>query len=218
LSSKLPPPPDPFDLPYNVETWSTRKSIMRVHHCRFGATEFNPGAGDGRFHPLHDGAGNPVPTLYGASTFFGAVSETVFHNIPVTGPGKLIRQSVLMPLLCCTLRPARPLRLLQLRSYGLTKLGLTRAQLIESEADQYAVTRAWGAALYQRAPEVDGLIWTSRQDDAAAALVLFGTRVRREELVVTATPRPLYPPGQGWQDLLFAADAAGILVVVPEED
>lgn len=217
MSSKLPLPPDPFDLSYNLETWGVGKPIVRVHHCRFGATEFNPGEGGGRFHPLHDAAGDVVPTIYGANSFDGALSETVFHEVPAADPGKSIDQALLMPLLACTLRPARPLRLIQLRGYGLSKLGLTRAQLIDSAADQYAATRAWAAALYARAPEADGLIWMSRQHDASEAIVLFGTRVAREELIVAASPRPLYPPAPGWHEVLDAAEAANIRIVIDEE-
>jgi hypothetical protein len=217
LFSKLPVPPDPFDLSPNLETWDPQKPIIRVHHCRFGATEFNPGEGSGRFHPLRDAADNPVPTIYGSNSFDGALSETVFHRIPAAGPDKSIRQAALMPLLSCTLQPARPLRLIQLRGYGLSKLGLTRTQLIDNGPDQYEVTRAWGVALHHRVPEADGLIWMSRQHDASEAIVLFGTRVRRDELTITASPRPLYPPSPGWYDVLQAAEAADIRVVISEE-
>jgi RES domain len=217
LFSRLAPPPDPFDLSSNLEIWEAHKPIVRVHHCGFGATEFNPGVGSGRFHPLRDTAGHSVPTIYGSNSFEGALSETVFHGIPAAGPGKFFRQIALMPLLACTLQPARPLRLVQLRGYGLSKLGLTRAQIIDSDKDEYPVTRAWGAALYHRVPEADGLIWMSRQHDSSEAIVLFGTRIRRDELTVTATPRPLYPPSPGWQAVLQAAEAANIRVILAEE-
>lgn len=204
-------PPDPFDLECNFETWPAEKPIIRVHDSSFGATEFNPGKGDGRFHPLF-ARGTAVPTLYGSNTFDGAVSETLFRFVPVAGPNRSIAQWNLMPLVSCTLLPARPLRLVQLRGLGLRKLQLSRVEMIESRADQYPLTRAWAAAFHTAYPDADGLIWMSRQHDMSEAIVLFGTRVQRHELTVAAAPRSLYPPGDGWHDVLVAAEAAGITI------
>jgi hypothetical protein len=133
--------------------------------------------------------------------------------MPITGTEKIIRRSSLMPWVSCTLEPLRPLRLVQLRGFGLSKLGRTRAQIIENEADQYAATRAWAGALYTAVPEADGLIWMSRQHDSSEAVVLFGTRVQRHELAVAAPPQSLYPPSPGWHDVLAAAQAAGITII-----
>jgi hypothetical protein len=212
VSSRLPLPPEPFVLGYNVETWSADKPIIRVHHSAFGATEFNPGKGNGRFHPVADRTATAIPTIYGSNTFDGALSETVFHDVPVSGPGKSVGQSTLIPMLSSTLLPTRALTLIELRGFGLKKLGLMRSQMIDSEADQYPVTRAWAAALYEAASVADGLIWMSRQHDRSEAIVLFGTRVRRYELEVAAAPRSLYPPSPGWHDVLVAAEAADITI------
>jgi hypothetical protein len=212
VSSSLPSPPEPFALDCNVEVWDAEKPIIRVHHSAFGATEFNPGSGNGRFHPVVDRMATRIPTIYGSNTFDGALSETVFHDVPVSGSGKAVAQSSLRPMLSSTLRPTRPLRLVQLRGFGLKKLGVMRAQMIDSEADQYPVTRAWAAALYEAVNVADGLIWMSRQHDTSEAIVLFGTRVRRHELEVAAAPRSLYPPSPGWHDVLVAAEAANITI------
>lgn len=118
-----------------------------------------------------------------------------------------------MPMVSCTLLPRRPLRLIQLRDAGLEKLRVTRAEMIESGVDQYPVTRAWATALHAAVPDADGLIWPSRQHQASEAIVLFGTRVDRFELVVGAPPRSLYPPGDGWRDVVAAAQAAGIAIL-----
>lgn len=205
-------PPEPFDRLANLETWETGKAIIRVHHSAFGATEFNRGKGNGRFHPLIDRTGTAIATIYGSNTLDGALSETIFHDVPASGPGKAIEQSLLMPMLSCTLRPLRPLRLVQLRGFGLRKLGLTHMQMVESDADQYSATRAWAVALYNAFPVADGLIWMSRQHDSSEAIVLFGTRVQRNALEVMAAPRSLYPPSPGWLDVLAAAEAADITI------
>lgn len=215
MSSKLLPPPEPFELSWNTEEWDAGKPILRVHHSAYGATEFNPGRGAGRFHPLGDKRGDVVPTLYGSSTISGALSETVFQRVPHEAPVKSLPVSVLMPMVLSTLTPRRPLRLVQLRGFGLRKLGVTRLQMIESDIDQHPITRAWAAALYEHATDADGLIWMSRQHDSSEAMVLFGTRVARRDLEVAAAPRPLSPDSAGWQDVLAAAEAAGIIIVMP---
>ncbi len=155
-----------------------------------------------------------IPTIYGSNTFYGALSETVFHDVPVSGAGKVVAQSALMPMMGSTVRSKRPLRLIQLRGFGLKKCGLTRTQIVDSDADQYGVTREWAAAFHDAADAADGLIWMSRQHDSSEAIVLFGTRVRRDDLEVIAPPRSLFPPSSGWHDVLIAAEAAGITVTM----
>lgn len=201
MSSDLPPP--------NFEIWPSGKPIVRVHNVKFGATEFNPGFGEGRFHPLTDA----VPTLYGSNTLDGALSETVFHDVPISGVFKSIRQSKLVPMLATTISPLRDLTLIQLRGFGLKKLGVTRAQLIDSDADQYVATRQWASTLHH-ASTADGLIWMSRQHDTSEALVLFGDRVARTAFDVIDPPRSLHPPSPGWLEVLRAAESAGITIVM----
>lgn len=212
MSSRLPLPPEPFDLHCNVEVWDADKMILRVHHSAYGATEFNPGRGAGRFHPLTVRE-VPVPTIYASNTIAGALSETIFQKLPSTSTTKWIPRNDLMPLVMSTLRPKRSLRLVQLRGFGLRRLGITRLQLIESEADQYATTRAWAGALYESVPDADGLIWMSRQHDSSEAMVLFGTRVQRADLEIAAAPRAL--SGEAWNDVAAAAEAAGITIATP---
>lgn len=118
-----------------------------------------------------------------------------------------------MPLVACTLLPRRPLHLIQLRGAGLQKLGVSRAEMIESKSEEYPVTRAWATALYAAVPDADGLIWMSRQHSASEAVMLFGTRVDRFDFVVGAPSRSLFPGGDGWHDVVAAAEAAGIAIL-----
>src|SRR6185295_9678942 len=89
LSSSPPslhPPPTDRLLDPLIEVWEADHRWVRCHNVRFGASEFNPGLGGGRFHPFEGPDGGPVPTLYGASSVDGALSETVFHAVPLRGP------------------------------------------------------------------------------------------------------------------------------------
>jgi len=214
VSSDLHDPPPDLPQP-NLVLWRANRPIYRVHHVRYGPTEFNPGAGNGRFHPIRSRGTTPIPTIYGSSSIDGALSETVFHDVPVSGPAKRISQSVLIPLLLCTLVSKRNLRLIELKGHGLSKLRVTRLQLIDTDADRYATTRRWAEALYEREPAADGLIWMSRQHDASEAVVLFGSRVARGELQVIEAPRSLYPPSTGWLEVVRAAEEAGITIASP---
>ncbi len=64
------------------------RSLFRVYTSAYGATEFNPVSGHGRFHPFVDITGQSVSTLYGAMSVDGALSETVFHDIPMGVTGR----------------------------------------------------------------------------------------------------------------------------------
>jgi hypothetical protein len=193
-----------------MEIWPAETPLLRVHHSRFGATEFNPGIGSGgRFDPLYELNGAAVPTLYASDTINGAFAETVFHDVPLQGR-RHVAISVLMPLVISTITVARPLRLIQLRGFGLQKLGVSRRQIIESNADCYRHTRTWSENLYRSVAEADGLLWTARQHDTSAAVLLFGTRVARRDVDVAAAARSLYPPGEAWPLIRAAAIASGI--------
>ncbi len=213
-SSGLSEPTDPRRLDPLIQIWERGRPLLRCHDSRFGATELNPGLGGGRFHPLRAASGgDPVPTLYGSNTLDGALSETVFHNLPIRGPGRAIRQATLRSLMLSTLAAHRDLRLAQLHGHGLGRLGLARADLIDCEADHYRRTRRWAEAIYRCQARPDGLVWVSRQHDSSLAIVLFGDRVDRAELEVVEPPLPI-AWGPGLEEVQRAAEEAGILVIV----
>jgi hypothetical protein len=136
----------------------------------------------------------------------------VFHDVPVSGPGRQILISSLIPWLSSTIAPKRTLRLVDLRGFGLRRVELRRAQLIETPASEYSATARWGKAFHDCDHQPDGIIWISRQYDREAALILFGSRVLRRDLEVIRPPRPL-AIGEGLDDVREAAEAANILIV-----
>jgi len=195
-----------------IETWRRGRSFVRCHDLRFAPRTFNPGFGLGRFHPLRDLAGHPVPTMYAADQVEGALSETVFHDIPVRGPLKSIPLWRLAPLGLSSLSPLRALTLAQLYGLGLPRLGLTREELIASPAEEYPQTVLWARALHARRPDLDGLIWVSRQNDACCCLVLFGDRVGEKDLRTVRRPISLTSE-KGLAYVREAARAAGISII-----
>jgi RES domain len=209
---RVPDVPDPLPDP-RVHTWPAGDPIVRCHHISMGATEFNTSNVSRRFRPVTRG-GDIVSTLYAADLPQGALSETVFHDVPVRGKGRRIQRRALVPMVRSTIIPNRPLQLVELHGAGLRRLRVTHGELIESSSRQYPRTAAWGQALYNRA-DFDGLIWRSRQFNDSFALMLWGDRVDRFadlEADPDIAPLPLYA-GAGFDEVQQLADDCGITVV-----
>ena len=215
MTSRLsvPDPPASSALDPLTETWEPGRLLIRCHRAEYGATEFNPGKGSpGRFGPFLDAKGDSVPFLYAADSIHGAISETLFHDVPVRGPGRAILHSRLLPMLVSTLASRRALTLVQLHGFGLRRLQVSRVELIESKASQYQRTAAWARALHACRPDADGLVWISRQHDSSRALILFGDRLQRKDLEIVEAPLSLYD-GIGLEKVQVAAEKAGIAIL-----
>ncbi len=210
---EVPEPPDPATLDPLVQVWPGGTELWRVHKLDRRPAEFNPGVDSGRFHPFPGAAGKPVPTLYAASTWQGAVAETVFRDVPLRGGPRTKRQSELEVRAMSLLRLRREVKLVELRGTGLRRLRLQRRELIETEADQYPRSVRWAAALYQAAPQAGGLVWTSRLNDPAAVVVFFGDRVAEKDLSSVEGPIPL-GVGTGLARVMELAEEAGILITL----
>lgn len=212
-------------------TWAAGETFTRCYDINYGSRDFYAG-GAGRFHPFtpatstrrrphptsargapdRSGARGPLPVLYGASDAIGALSETVFHDVPVRGvrrvPVAKLTHRVLIDLVS-----ARELTLIDLTSHGLARLGLSRSELIESDARSYPATTAWAKALHAHPVRADGLLWVSRQHDTSRALVLFADRVAQDDLSVHPdTPPVALRTGAGLELVCEVADRAGITI------
>lgn len=207
----VPAPPEAKQLDPLIREWEAGLPIVRCHDSRFGANEFNRTASEGRFRPVRH-RGRIVGTLYGAEDDAAAVAEHVFRPVPVDAPVRRVRRARLVPVMISTLAAGRALRIASLHGLGLQRLGVTRAQLIDSEADQYPALAAWGEALHDCRAAPDGLVWRSRHYDDSYVFILFGDRVRRNELKVVEPPLPL-AIGRGLERVLELAEQAGITVV-----
>lgn len=208
----IPPPPLPLPDPLE-ETWPAGREIVRCHPVTWGATEFNDAPAIRRFRHFLTDDGRIVPTMYGSNGVGGALSETVFHDVPVRGPGRSVDVTRLRHWVISRIVPLRDLKLAALRGRGLRRLQVTRAELIESPAAEYEQTVPWGRAIWEHAARYDGLIWTSRQDDTAAAVMLFGRQGGRGVSRSDLEPNPneatmLIWEGSGLDEVqAFGADA-----------
>lgn len=213
MSVRVPDVPDPFPQPLE-DTWPAGRPIIRCHHIDMGANEFNTTEVSRRFRPVRGTAGT-VPTIYGADLDQGALSETVFHDVPVTGKAKRIQRRALIHMVMSTVTPTRDLRLVRLHGSGPRRLQASHANLIESSSRQYPRTAMWGQALYNVKPKFDGIIWRSRQFNDSYALMLWGDRVLRFKHLKSdpdTAPLPLYL-GEGLERVQQLADDCGITVV-----
>jgi hypothetical protein len=209
---RVPDVPKPLPKPLE-DIWPAGRPIIRCHNVALGATEFNASTDSRRFRPVQR-HGAIVPTLYGADLVKGALSESVFHDVPVRGNGRRIQRKALVPIMRSTVIPKRDLRLVRLHSDGLKRLGVKHAELIESSARQYPRTAAWGQALYDLGNH-DGLVWQSRQFNASYAIMLWGDRVkRRKDIDVDEANPPLSLfLGPGFDEVQQLADDCLITVV-----
>lgn len=209
----LAPPPDPSTLDPLVVEIAEGTPLVRVHSLSRSAEEFNPGVGQpSRFGPLRLPNGTPIPTLYAATTVAGALSESVFHDVPYSGRGKRILVSRLNGFALSTLILDRPLRLVYLAGLGLRLLGVRRRDLIETGPPSYSRTAEWAIALHESPVTPSGLVWVSRQNDTARAMLLFGDRVPAGSLRAASVPVVL-DQGAGLALVDDAATLAAITVV-----
>jgi hypothetical protein len=150
-------PPPPATL--HVTPWILAKKqvLHRVHLDQFQAIEFNPGKrGNARFSPIRDARGNPIPTIYAAMTFDAAAMETVFHDVSHAPGYKHYAKEKLQGQIHSEIRTKRDLKLADLRSVALRKLGVQRKELIDTEKDHYPKTREWAEAIHAKHLEIQG--------------------------------------------------------------
>ena len=197
--------------------WGKDKTVFRVHRSIYKVDQFNDSRkGDARFSPLIDSARDAVvPTLYAGTTFDCALMETVFHDVPYQPGLKTVSKAKYVEgTICSTLGLSDDLWLVDLSSVALHKLGVAPSDLTQTEAAYYPASREWALALHEQNPTAQGLIWTSRKDDAAKAILLFGDRIRPDMLAVGADTFPLLlPDGSTRMEVLSLAVRLDVLLV-----
>ena len=197
--------------------WGKGRTVFRVHRSIYKADQYNDSRkGDARFSPLIDATRNEViPTLYAGTTFDCALMETVFHDVPYqAGLKTLSKAKHIEGVLCTAISLTDDLYLVDLSSVALHKLGVAPSDLTQTEAAHYPASREWALALYEQNPTAQGLIWTSRRDDHAQAVLLFGDRVGSGLFHVAEAAFPLLlPDGSAGMEGLNLAARLEVLIV-----
>ena len=211
-------PAPPATLHIIAWTLAARQVLHRVHRDLYKADQFNPGLkGNARFSPIRDAQGDAIPTFYAAVTFDAAAMESVFHDVSHVPGFKHYDKCKLEGQLHSEVKVKRALKLADLSSVALRKLGVQRKQLIDTEKNQYPATRRWAEAIHAQYPDIQGLSWISRQDDSARAVMLFGDRIPKGALLQAGDSRSLLKDEQTYVQLLNLADRIGVDIVPGRE-
>lgn len=207
-------PKPPATLYITPVTFSRDQALHRVHSQDYEGDEFNPGLkGNARFSPIRNAQGDPIPTIYAADTFEAALMESVFHDVPHAPGFKQFDKRKLEGQEHSIVQATQDLKLADLSSKPLRKLGVTRKQLIDTEKDQYPETREWAEAIHAQDPDIQGLYWISRQDDSARAMMLFGDRIPKGVLQQVGASRNLLQDEQAYGEVLDLAEVIGVNIV-----
>ena len=197
--------------------WGKGKTVFRVHRSIYKADQFNDSRkGDARFSPLIDaGREKVIPTLYAGTTLECALMETVFHDVPYQPGLKTVSKAKYVAgVICSTLSLTDDLCLVDLGSVALHKLGVAPSALTQTSAAHYPASREWAVLLHEQNPAAQGLIWTSRRDDHAEAMLLFGDRIGAVVLQVEDNVLPLLlPDGSACMEVLTLAARLDVLLV-----
>lgn len=197
----------PFELPAGT-------LLHRIHPEQYTATQFNPGPrGNARFSPIVDAAGKSIPTIYAGETFECVAMETVFHDVSYEQGPKIYAKSKLTGHMHSAVGTTQPLVLADLSSKSLRKLGMQRKDLIETDKDKYPSTRKFAEAIHTQHNKIQGLRWTSRQDDSAYAYMLFGDRVAPAALYQLGVSRSLTDDPHAYEEMLDLAQKIGVDIV-----
>lgn len=206
-------PPDDLDSLVKRITWPADKIIHRIHPEIYAAEIFNPGPdGNARFSPISNAHGTSIATIYGAMTLECAAMETVFHDVPHAPGLKSVAKRKLKGHQYSQLLPSQDLTLASLTAAPLRKLGIPRADLIDSDKDIYPQTRKWAEAIYAQCRDVQGLEWVSRQDDSARAIILFEDRLPPSPLQSVGTSVDIVADIHTYAALVALADTIGVKI------
>lgn len=180
----VPAPPSPFPS-INVQTITKGTILHRTHDSSFRSGQFNPCKGQPtRFAPFTDVTGGCVPTLYAATSREAAAFESIFHDIEPTARFKTVRLGVVESRSVSRIMPTRDLLVAGLFAPDLKAWGLSRSELIETPKSTYDQTVLWAGAIHRARPDIDGLVWTSRQCDPERCVILFEDRVGEGDFAV----------------------------------
>jgi hypothetical protein len=177
-------PPSPFPS-VNTQTITKGTVLHRTHGSSFRSAQFNPCMGQPtRFAPFTDATGTCVPTLYAATSREAAAFESMFHDIEPTARFKTVRLDVVESRSVSRIAPNRDLLVVGLFAPDLKVWGLSRSELIETPKSTYGRTVLWAEAIHRARPDIDGLLWTSRQCDPDQCVILFEDRISEGDFEV----------------------------------
>lgn len=148
---------------------------MRAHPDT-RANTFSEGWGNTRFVPIVSEDGSPVHTYYVASSPEAAYMESVLHDVSLSPPG-VFEVASLVHFYLVRLRLPPEIQYVSFHTPYLPRLGVARAQLIDSLPAFYPRTRRWAQAAFLQRPAAQAIGYGSKRNDAGRCLVLFRQRL-----------------------------------------
>jgi hypothetical protein len=182
------------------------------------ASTWYPSPTRARFTPLQRG-GTIVPAAYAGSTREISIWEVILRNIRHEGirriPEHETRDRYLVKALLY-----RPLHLFDIRrprDVNLTAAGKRAPDLTAAWPQAYDVTRLWAQALYDRLPDLDGIIYESHQVSGQCVVLYHSHRSIAPLFTVQSEPESVRE-GNVRKLLLKEAQKAGVSVDFGEEE
>lgn len=175
-----------------IETWSEDQLLFKIFRDPRQPLDFNRSQTSARFRPIFD-QDIPVATIYAAKDHETALAEVLFRGvdkIEFNLPRLLLRKNI-HGLFLCSIRVRRPLKLIALHGLGLQRLNLLRGDVIDTTSVAYEATALLAQKLYDHTTDATGITWTSRQNDSSKACVLWGSRIKPQDLTLHRSPIPL---------------------------
>jgi hypothetical protein len=214
---KVPRPGKP-PIEFVSTVWPANQPLYRGHGDDRDGNVFNPGFGKPTrfaFFPPHGRRAPKVPVLYAGATPEVAVSEYIFHDVPLDLSAAVPFGDLKGRCLSAVV-PIEDLTLVRLHDTGLRKLKIANRQLIETPASAYRTTVRWAQALHASNATVQGLQWMSRQYNSERAVVLFGDRIDPSKLALLPGYQKVpVSAGRGLDLVMDVAEEAGIVLGLP---
>lgn len=180
-----PPPLPPRNLherPLPIHPVPAGLDLWRIHPANLSPLFFGPARGQpprGRW----DAPDGQFGVCYVAEQRFAAFAETFLRD-----PGAMVLETPDLEVRALArIHPITPLRLVAMHGSGLHAVGATAAVC----TGDYAVSRAWAAALHDHPDRVDGIRYRARHDDDGFAIALFD---HVDQLVADIQSAPLTHP------------------------
>lgn len=147
-------------------------------------------------------------TVYLGETKEVSIAETLWRQLPLHDarlPLDRVQNRTIG-----TVRTARELVLVELHDPGLRMIGLRPEQLTQTPASCYSRTRAYGTALLQDHPDVDGFVWMSRHFNSRRSFMLIET----QDLQFVPQIHASFTDPEERDDLIRICERAGIDVTL----
>ncbi|MDC9589372.1 RES family NAD+ phosphorylase [Xenorhabdus sp. XENO-10] len=200
----------------NTGIWKAQNPIERIHHQAYKGAEFNPGKGNARFSPCKNTQNELIPTIYGGENISVAVMETLYHDVPTGSNNMPFDLGKLDKLVYSQLIPNINLITVDINMRVLRKWGYEPKDVLLSDAESYPHTQELASQIHRDNPSAQAITWASKQH-GDKAIMLFGDRLKQNELTISIESQPLWSSNQVIKAVDLLADEMGLITYNNQE-